>query len=140
MFVAPGLHVKSDYTYGGLYLRTSFIHKYKTSTQTPFVKSHDILDLALRNVLYVQWHVESAFTYNPGSTCHNMDFFPTEILNGVSVRSWTFASSCSAAPTRDRPSSVGLSSTANARSVQSIFLRDFILFSCTIQSLLLYTR
>ena len=46
----------------------SFIYKYKTSTLTPFVKPHDILNLAVQNVFYVQSYMESVFTYNPGWT------------------------------------------------------------------------
>ena len=46
----------------------SFIYKYKTSTLTPFVKPCDILNLAIQNIFYTQLYVESAFTYNPGST------------------------------------------------------------------------
>ena len=43
LIIRPGLHVKLDCTYGGLYSRTSFIYKYKTSTLTPFVKPCDKL-------------------------------------------------------------------------------------------------
>ena len=50
----------------------SFIYKYKTLTLTPFVKPHDMLNLAVWNIFYVQLHVESAFTYNPGSTINLM--------------------------------------------------------------------
>jgi len=63
--VGPRLHVKSE---GRLYSRTSFIYKDKTSTLTPFVKPRDILNLSIQNVFYIQSYVESAFTYNPGST------------------------------------------------------------------------
>ena len=49
----------------------SFIYEYKTSTLTPFVKPHDILNLAVQNIFYVQSYVESAFTYNPGLTILN---------------------------------------------------------------------
>ena len=47
--------------------RKSFIYKYKTSTLTPFVKPWDILNLATKNVFYIQMYVESAFTNNRGS-------------------------------------------------------------------------
>ena len=56
--MATGLHVKLDCTQE----RHLFI-----STKhplTPFVKLCNILNLAVRNIFYVQ----SAFTYNPGST------------------------------------------------------------------------
>ena len=33
-----------------------------------FVKPRDVLNLAKQNVFYVQLYVESAFTYNPGTT------------------------------------------------------------------------
>ena len=46
----------------------SFIYNNKKSTLTPFVKLCDILNLAVQNIFYVQSYVESAFTYNPGST------------------------------------------------------------------------
>ena len=46
----------------------SFFCKYKTSTLTPFVKPHDILNLAVQNAFYIQTFVESAFMNNPGST------------------------------------------------------------------------
>ena len=46
----------------------SFIYKYKTYTLTPFVKPCKILNLAVKNIFYVQLYVESAFTYNMGST------------------------------------------------------------------------
>ena len=46
----------------------SFIHKYESFTLTPFVKPHNILNLAEQNIFYVQLYMESAFTYNPGST------------------------------------------------------------------------
>ena len=52
----------------GLYSRMSFIFMYETSTLTPFVKPCDILNLAIRNIFYIQLYVESAFMYNPGST------------------------------------------------------------------------
>ena len=52
----------------GLYSRTSFIYKYKAPTLTPYVKPRNILNLAVQNIFYVQLYVESAFTYNPGST------------------------------------------------------------------------
>ena len=45
-----------------------FIYKYKTSTLPLFVKPRDIINLAVQNVFYKQFYVESAFTYNPGST------------------------------------------------------------------------
>ena len=45
----------------------SFIYKYKTSTLTPFVKPHDVLNLAEQIVFNVLLLLESAFTYNPGS-------------------------------------------------------------------------
>ena len=51
-----------------MYSRTSFIYKYKRSTLTPFVKPHNVLNLAVQNIFYVQSFVESAFMYNPGST------------------------------------------------------------------------
>ena len=44
-----------------------FIYKYETSTLTPFVKPHNILNLAAQNIFYVQSYVESNFTYNLGS-------------------------------------------------------------------------
>ena len=37
-YVKPGLHIKSDFTYGRLYSRMSFIYKNETSTLTPFIK------------------------------------------------------------------------------------------------------
>ena len=43
----------------------SFIYKYETSTLTPFVKPCNILNLATKNIFYIQLYVESAFT---GST------------------------------------------------------------------------
>ena len=46
----------------------SFINKYETSTLTPFVKPHNVLNLAIQNVFYVPLYVESAFTYKLGST------------------------------------------------------------------------
>ena len=46
----------------------SFIYKHETSTLTPIVKLHDILNLAIQNIFYAQPYVESAFMYNPGST------------------------------------------------------------------------
>ena len=55
---------------GRLYSRMSFIYKYKTSTFTPFVKPCNMLNLAVWNIFYVQSYVESAFTFNPGSTIH----------------------------------------------------------------------
>ena len=63
--VGPRLHVNSE---GGLYSRMSFIYKEKPSTLTPFVKPRDILNLSIQNVFYIQSYVESAFTYNTGST------------------------------------------------------------------------
>ena len=44
------------------------IYKYKTYTLTPFVKPRNILNLAIQNIFYVQFCVESTFTYNPGPT------------------------------------------------------------------------
>ena len=52
----------------------SFIYNYKTSTRTPFVKPHDILNLAVRNIFYIQSCVESAFMYNQGSTTYLASF------------------------------------------------------------------
>ena len=46
----------------------SFIYKYKTSTLTPFVKPHNVLNLAVQKIFYVQLYMESAFMYNPGLT------------------------------------------------------------------------
>ena len=52
----------------GLYSRTSFLYKYETSTLTPFVKPHNILNLAGQNILYLQSYVQSAFMHSLGST------------------------------------------------------------------------
>ena len=52
----------------GLYSRTSFIYKFKTSTLTPIVKPRNVLNLAIQKVFYIQLCMESAFTYNQGST------------------------------------------------------------------------
>ena len=60
-----GLHVR-------LYSRMSFIYKYKTSTLTPFVKPHNVLNLAVQKIFYVQLYMESAFMYNPGLTQLNI--------------------------------------------------------------------
>ena len=50
----------------------SFIYKYKTSTLTPFVKPHNVLNLAVQKIFYVQLYMESAFMYNPGLTQLNI--------------------------------------------------------------------
>ena len=52
----------------------SFLYKYKTSTLTPFVKPHDILNLAVQNLFYTQLHEESAHKYDLGLTI--VDSFP----------------------------------------------------------------
>ena len=51
-----------------MYSRMSFIYKDKTSTLTPFVKPHNVLNLVVLNIFYIQSYVESAFTNNPEST------------------------------------------------------------------------
>ena len=53
---------------GRLYARISFIYKQETSTFTPFVRPHNVLILAVRNIFNIQSSMESAFTYNPGLT------------------------------------------------------------------------
>ena len=53
----------------------SFIDKYETSTLTPFVKPHNILNLAIPNIFYIQLYMESAFTFNPGSTGKGIGYF-----------------------------------------------------------------
>ena len=46
----------------------SFVYNKETYTLTPFVKPSDVLNLAGRNVFYIQSYVESTFMYNLGST------------------------------------------------------------------------
>ena len=41
---------------------------YATSTLTPIVKPHNVLNLAIQNIFYIQSYMESAFMYNLGST------------------------------------------------------------------------
>ena len=59
---------KGRLTVRQIHLKKPFIYKYKTSTLTPFVKPHEILNLALQNIFYAQLYMESYFTYNTGST------------------------------------------------------------------------
>ena len=61
----------------------SFIYKNETSTLDPFVKPRDVLNLAVRNVFYVQSCMESAFTYNLGSTQHPQSTLPKDAAENV---------------------------------------------------------
>ena len=63
--------------------RTSFIYKYETSTLTPFEKQHNVLNLAVRNIFYIQLYVESAFTYNPGLTIEEGPVTNSKIFAGA---------------------------------------------------------
>ena len=63
--VRPRLHVKSDCTQER--------HLYKTSTLTSFVKPCNELNLAIQNVFSILLYMESAFTYNRGSTLLRMN-------------------------------------------------------------------
>ena len=52
------MHQHPDSKSGRLSSRMSFIYNYETSTLTPFVKPHDVINLATQNVLldiYVQF-------------------------------------------------------------------------------------
>ena len=60
----------------------SFIYRYETSTLTPFVKPHDILNLAVQNVFYIQLYVESAFMFNLGYTPKR------HLLNAQFIETW----------------------------------------------------
>ena len=61
--VRPGLHVKWDCTWADC---TQECHLF-ISTKYPFLP-HDVLNLAVWNIFYLQSCMESAFRYNLGST------------------------------------------------------------------------